>query len=323
MKPMIFIPEPIAEAGIDVLRPKFTCITPWADDKELGDEESRTLLHASDAVIVRLYEITREDFENSAQLKVVAKHGVGVDNIDVRAAAERKIPVVYTPTANLNAVAEHTVALMMALSRRIEPAMQAVKQGRFAERTSFQGVELAGRTLGVVGLGRIGTRVAEIAALGLSMNVIAFDPFTENLPDNCPFTLEKSIEDLFKVSDFLTFHVPLTPDTHHLINGDRLKLLTPECRIINTSRGKVIDEAALVDALKSGKVAGAALDVFEDEPLPKNHPLCAAPNILLTPHISSSTEESLNRMAVDSAQGVLDVLEGRSPQFPFRLETAS
>ena len=317
MKPTVFIPEPIADAGMNMLAEKATLVAPWRDGHKPNDNELRSMLYTADAAIVRLFQVTRSDLEQPNQLKVIAKHGVGVDNIDVNAATENGIPVVYTPTANANAVAEHTVALMMALARRIEPAAEAVKQGRFSDRTQFQGVELAGKTLGVVGLGRIGARVAEIAAFGLAMNVIAYDPFVAQLSSETPYTLAESIEKLFGSADFITFHVPLTADTHHLIGESRIPLLKADCRIINTSRGAVIDEVALVSALQDGRIAGAALDVFEKEPLPADHPLCLAPNILLTPHISSSTKESLDTMAIDAVQGVLDVLEGKTPQFPF------
>ena len=219
MKPSVFIPEPISASGMYLLEPALEIIAPWTDGGEWSAEESGSTLRASDAVIVRLFRVGREDLENSPRLQVIGKHGVGVDNIDVQAAAQLGIPVVHTPTANSNAVAEHTLALMMALSRRIEPASQAVKQGRFAERDHFQGVELAGKTLGVVGLGRVGRRVAEMAVRGLGMVVVGYDPL-----------------------------------------------------------------------------------------------------ILLTPHISSSTKESLVRMARGAAQGVIDVLEGKIPEFVYRLE---
>lgn len=318
MKPRVFLPESIADAGYELLAARVDCIAPWKDGRKPADDELRALLRTADAVIVRLFQIRRADLDLPNQLKVIAKHGVGVDNIDARAAAEKKIPVVYTPAANSNAVAEHTIALLLALARRIEPAAQAVKQGRFHDRTQFGGVEVAGKTLGIVGLGRIGWRVAAMAALGFGMRVVAYDPFVHAAPEGLPFTTASSVNDLLAVADFLSFHVPLTPETRHLIGPERIPLLKPGCRIVNTSRGAVIDEAALVHALESGQVAGAALDVYEQEPLPADHPLCTAPNVLLTPHISSSTKESLDRMAIDAAQGVLDVLEGREPTYPYR-----
>jgi D-3-phosphoglycerate dehydrogenase len=295
VNPVVFLPETIAECGIDLLRPSCEIVSDGLED--------------ADAVIVRLFKISAEQLASCERLKVIAKHGVGVDNIDVAAATARKIPVVYTPTANSNAVAEHTLTLMLSLARHVYPSSQALREGRFKDRAKLQGVELAGKTLGVLGLGRIGLRVAEMARDGLAMNVLAYDPFIEE----SDYELAPSLDAVLRAADFLTLHLPLTEETRHLLNAERLQMLKPCCRIINTSRGAVIDEGALVEALQGGKVSGAALDVFEDEPLPADHPLCRAPNALLTPHISSSTAESLDRMARDAAQGVLDVLQGKPP----------
>ncbi|MHA1549014.1 MAG: hydroxyacid dehydrogenase [Alphaproteobacteria bacterium] len=323
MKPKVFVPDPIADAGLELLESEVECVTPWVAGREMNDDEGRALLSASDAVIVRLYVVRREDLERSPRLKVIAKHGVGVDNIDVAAAAEKGVPVVYTPIAKSNAVAEHAIALMLALARQIDPAAQAIREGRFSDRSQYQGVELAGKTLGVIGLGRIGMRVSEIAALGLGLKVVAYDPFLAEQPKGAPVALADSMAAVVRQADFLTLHVPLTSATRHLIDGETLRLMKSGCRIVNTSRGAVVDERALVKALTEGWIAGAALDVFEKEPIPRDHPLVTAPNILLTPHISSSTKESLDRMAVDAAQGVLDVLGGRDPQFPYLVEAKS
>jgi D-3-phosphoglycerate dehydrogenase len=295
VNPVVFIPETIAECGIALLQPSCEIVSHGMDN--------------ADAAIVRLFEITAEQLASCDRLKVIAKHGVGVDNIDVAAATARKVPVVYTPTANANGVAEHALTLMLSLARHVFPSSQALREGRFKDRAQFQGVELAGKTLGVLGLGRIGRRVAEMARNGLAMNVLAYDPFVKE----SDFALAPSLDAVLRAADFLTLHLPLTEETRHLLNAERLRILKPGCRIINTSRGAVIDESAMVEALQGGQVSGAALDVFEDEPLPADHPLCRAPNTLLTPHISSSTTESLERMACDAAQGVLDVLQGRQP----------
>jgi D-3-phosphoglycerate dehydrogenase len=310
MKPVVFIPEPIAASGLDLLKAECDCLAPWED----GLDSDRSMLQEADAVIVRLFKIDAQDIGQARRLKVISKHGAGVDNIDLQAATAAGIPVLYTPTATVNAVAEHTLALMLALTRQIVPASAALKEGRFHERGRFQGVELAGKTLGVVGLGRIGTRVAQMAALGLGMSVSAYDPFVSKAAYSGLETIEDSLEALFRKADILTLHVPLTPETRHMINNHSLAWAKPGCRLVNTSRGAVIDEAALFRALTEGQLAGAALDVFEQEPLPPDHPLCQAPNTLLTPHISSSTQESLERMSLQAAQGVLDVLHSRIPE---------
>jgi len=313
MKPRVFIPERIAECGMSIVQESCECIAPWRDGKECTDAEQREILPGVDAVIVRLFTISAADLEQCPNLKVIGKHGVGVDNIDCEAATARGIPVVFTPTANSNAVAEHALALMLALARHIVPSSVALREGRFADRAQFTGVELAGKTLGVVGLGRIGSRVAEMASAGMDMKVRGYDPYHTADTYKGPAVLETSLDELFRAVDFLTLHVALSAETQHLINDERMRMLKPGCRLINTSRGPVVDERALVRALEEERIAGAAIDVFEEEPVPADHPLCAAPNLLLTPHISSSSRESMDRMARDSAQGVVDVLNGKSP----------
>jgi D-3-phosphoglycerate dehydrogenase len=316
LKPKVLVSEKIAAIGLELLRKTCDVVTPWAEGRGVDEDQMREV----DAVIVRLFRIGSDELSRCERLRVIAKHGVGLDNIDVSGATARRIPVVFTPAANANAVAEHAVALMLALARQVVPAAEAVRRGRFADRSCFEGVEVSGKTLGVVGLGRIGSRVAEIAARGLAMRVLGFDPVLKPETYHGPATLVASIETLLAASDFITLHVPLSPQTHRMINAKTLALLKPTCRIINTSRGAVIDEPALAAALETGRIAGAALDVFESEPVPADHPLCRAPRALLTPHISSSTAESLDRMSLDAAQGVLDVLRGQKPKYPVNRE---
>jgi D-3-phosphoglycerate dehydrogenase len=322
-RPTVFLPEPIAAAGMDLLRDACDCLAPWAEGKTLPAAELRALLAEANAVVVRLFAIAADDLARAVRLKVIAKHGVGVDSIDVRAATARRIPVVFTPTANANAVAEHAIGLMLALARHVAPLSESLRAGRFQDRDRLQGVELASKTLGVVGLGRIGRRVAEIAGRGFGMDVRAYDPYLGSTAAPEGVRMESSLENLLREADFVTLHLPLAPETRHLVNADRLRLLKPTCRIINTSRGGVIDEAALAAALAEGRIAGAALDVFEQEPLPADHVFLSTPNTLLTPHISSSTGESLDRMARDAAQGALDVLHGRKPTYVVNPEVLS
>jgi D-3-phosphoglycerate dehydrogenase len=315
MKPVVFVPEPIAECGLALLRPTCEWLTPWIAEPQPSPAQLKEMLSHADAVIVRLFPITDDDLASAPRLKVIAKHGVGVDTIDVASATRRGIPVVFTPTANSNAVAEHTMALLLALARHVQPAANAMQAGRFHERTKFAGVELAGRTLGVLGLGRVGRRVAEIAKGGFGMRVIGYDPFVFASSLGGLAEIEPSLETLLAAADFLTLHLPLTTETRHLIDAPRLQLLKPACRIVNTSRGEIIDEPALAQALRIGRIAGAALDVFQQEPLPEEHPFFSTPNLLLTPHLASSTRDSLDRMASDAAQGVLDVLNRRRPAY--------
>jgi len=313
VKPVVFLPHTIGAGGMRLLEAECTCLVYSTDGSKPPPAELKALLARADAVIVRLFSMGPNEFADAPRLKVIAKHGVGVDNIDVAAATARRIPVVITPQANANSVAEHTVTLMLALARNLYPAAAATLAGRFQERDKFEGIELAGRTLSLVGLGRIGSRVAHIARHGLAMNVRAYDPFVSKAGYSGAAELEESLETLLRSADILSLHVPLTPETRRLINAERLRMLRPTCRVVNTSRGGVIDEAALAQALRDGRIAGAALDVFEQEPLPVGHPFLHTPNTLLTPHISSSTAESMDRMARDAAQGVLDVLQGRLP----------
>ncbi len=315
MNPMVFVPEIIAQCGLDLLREGCQCQVPWQDGTFLPDDDQfREILYEADAVIVRLFTIDEQDLQQAKNLKVIGKHGVGVDKIDCRAAAAWNIPVVYTPTANSNAVAEHALAMILTLGRQILPAQTALKEGRFSERDGFKGIELAGKTLGVIGLGRVGVRLTQMAAFGLNMKVRGYDPFVDKTSYAGPAILEDSLEELLPRVDFLSIHVPLTPGTHHLINEETLKLLGPGCIIVNTSRGGVIDEVALAKALHQGTLTGAALDVFEAEPVPSGHPLSQAPNALLTPHIAGLTQQSQENMSLQVAQGVLDVLHGRTPE---------
>lgn len=311
MKPCVYLPEKIAEAGLDLLRAECEMAGPWTGSAESAAD----MLARADGVIVRLHCVGEAEIAAAPRLKVIAKHGVGLDTIDVKAATARQVKVVFTPEANANSVAEHAISLMLALAKRIVPAARMIAEGHFADRSRHEGIELAGRTLGVVGLGRIGSRVAAIAANGFGMEVIGFDPFLPADTKRTSVQRVASFDDLLAKADFISLHVPLTADTNRMLDAKSLARLKPGCRIINTSRGAAIDEAALIAALEAGTAAGAALDVFETEPVPADHPLCRAPNIVLTPHISSSTVESLDRMAVDAAQGVLDVLAGRQPKY--------
>lgn len=310
-RPVVLITEPIGALGLHILEQACTCIAPWRDG--IRDEAAlRAELRRVDAVVVRLFEIGAADLAHAPRLRVVAKHGAGLDNIDSRAATERGIPVIYTPGGNANAVAEHTICLLLALARNTCIADRTLRDRRPYDRGQFQGVELAGKTLAIVGLGRIGSRVAR-KAHGLDMEVVAHDPYLDAPPTGVPAALADSLDHLLAAADFLTLHVPLTDETRNMIDAAALGRLKQTCRLINTSRGGVIDEAALNDALHTGSLAGAALDVFEHEPLAADHPLRDAPNTLLTPHVSGITAEAMNNVSGRIAAGVIDVLAGRTP----------
>ena len=222
-RPTVLITEPIGATGMRILEQECTCIAPWRDG--VHDEAPlRAELRRVDAVIVRLFEVDAGDLAAAQRLKVVAKHGAGLDNIDCQAATERGIPVIYTPGANANAVAEHAIGLLLALART------TLRDGRAYERGQFQGIELAGKTLAIIGLGRIGSRVAR-KAQGLDMQVIAYDPYVDSASYAGPATLVDFFDHLLAGADFVTLHVPLTAETRNLIDSRALGRLKPTCRI--------------------------------------------------------------------------------------------
>jgi D-3-phosphoglycerate dehydrogenase len=245
---------------------------------------------------------------------VIARHGVGVDNIDLAAATRRRVPVAYTPDANRVSVAEHVLAVMAALAKRLVEYDAATRRGAWDVRNSYGAIDLAGKTLGVVGVGRIGATVARKAAAAFDMRVVGYDP---HLPPgavtDCCAEEARSLEDLLAASDAVTLHVPLTPRTRGLIGARELALMRASAILVNTSRGGVVDEAALGDALAAGRPRGAALDVFEREPVDPRHPLFALPNVLVTPHTAALTAECAARMAAGAARAIAAVLDGGRP----------
>jgi D-3-phosphoglycerate dehydrogenase len=302
--------------GMDKLTTQYTCVAPWLDAHPSSEDISRAAAkYAPDieALIVRLWPVDAGVIERLPRLRVIVKHGAGVDNIDCRSAADRGITVAYTPRSVTRAVVEHTLALLLALARRIPAADQSVRSLEAIDRSAFMGVELEGKTLGVIGYGRVGREVARIASCGLAMRVLAYDPFAGSA-DSEDVEVANSLDAVLERADFLTFHVPFTPENRHMLNSERITRLKAGVRVINTSRGGVIDEFALAEALTTGSVAGAALDVFESEPLPDEHPLRVAPNLIMTPHIASSTEEAMARTSSEAADAVIEALAGRTPR---------
>jgi D-3-phosphoglycerate dehydrogenase len=273
-----------------------------------GPEVLKDALVDAAAIVVRSEtQVTADLMAGAPKLRIVARAGVGTDNIDLEEATRRGIPVLTAPGANSNSAAEHAVALMLAMCRKIPAAAQSMAEGKW-DRKQFEGSELRGKTLGILGLGRIGTTVAKIAH-GFGMTVIALDPFVvaqhalslgvELLP----------LEQVLKRADIVTLHLALTDDTRHLLNAERLGMMKKGAMVVNAARGALIDDAALIAALTSGQLSGAALDVFEPEPLPADAPLRKAPNIILTPHLGASTKEAQTRVAAEIAEAVRDALQ--------------
>jgi len=247
--------------------------------------------------------------EAGTKLKVVGRAGVGVDNIDESAATERGILVMNTPAGNTLSAAEHTMALLLSLARQIPQAAASLRRGEW-DRKTYAGVELAGKTLGIIGLGRIGREVAS-RAKAFQMRVVAFDPFiSPEVAKELGVELG-AMEKLFAESDFLTIHTPLTQQTERLLGAAELAKMKKGARVLNVARGGIVDEQALHDALKSGHLGGAALDVFQDEP-PKNSPLLALANFIGTPHLGASTQEAQEKVALQVAEQVAEYLaEGK------------
>src|SRR5207253_3491557 len=252
--------------------------------------------------------------DSPGRLRAIARAGVGVDNIDVAAATRRGIVVMNTPGANTISAAEHTIALLLALARQIPAADASVRAARW-ERSRFVGTQLAGKTLGIVGLGRIGREVAR-RAIGLDMHVIGFDPFvTPDRAAQMNIDAVHNLDAFLPRCDFVTVHTPLTDETRNLIGAAEIAKLKPGCRLINTARGGIINEAAAADALKSGALAGAAFDVYDTEPPPADAPLLIDPNSILTPHLGASTFEAQDAVAREAAQLVIDFLSRGTVQF--------
>jgi D-3-phosphoglycerate dehydrogenase len=249
-------------------------------------------------------------------LKLIAKPGIGVDNVDIAAATARQILVLNTPDAPTESTAEHAVALLMAVAKRVLVGDMFLRNDRTIPRSEMIGTELLGSTLGVIGYGRIGRRVAEICALGLRMNVLAYDPFiTLNQPAPERVTLTDDLDGLLRQAQFVTVHVPLFPETRHLINERTMRLMAKGSYLINASRGPVVDEAALIRLLQEGHFAAVGLDVFDPEPPHPDNPLLQMRNVVVTPHIASSTDKGISAMMHGVADQVIQVLAGQRPPY--------
>jgi len=298
----ILVREPIAEAGIRLLRER-------GFDVDIdGDSDLAETIGAYDAIVVRsATKVTAELIGRADNLKVIGRAGVGIDNVDVEAATRRGIVVANAPESTVISAAEHTIGLLVALTRNIPQAHAALKQGRW-ERKAYGGVELADKTLGVLGFGRIGQQVARRAA-GLGMRVVAYDPFVP--PDRFRELGVERVEserEVYAAADFLTLHLPLTDQTRGSINAKAFGRMRSGVRIVNAARGALVDEDDLLEALKSGKVGGAALDVFSTEPY--TGPLLELDNVVATPHLAASTEEAQDRAGVIIAEQVAAALDG-------------
>jgi D-3-phosphoglycerate dehydrogenase len=311
VKPIVLVAEQIADVGLEILSQSCEIITPW----RLGRTYTAEELAEAEGIVIRLAKVNADLMNAAPKLKVIGRHGVGTDNVNLKAATERGIPVVFTPSAltMVNAVAEQTVQLMLALARHAVEADQIVRQGRWSERSSLLGVEFYQKTLGVIGLGAIGKKVAAICQRGLGMKIVAYDPYVKVAPPVLEITLVDYLLEVLQQADVVTLHLPSTPQTAKLIGAKELAAMKPTALLVNAARGGIVDSVALAEALHRGHLLGAALDVFEEEPPAANHPLMTAPRTLFSPHVASMTSGSMARMAELVSRQVVQVLTGERP----------
>ena len=270
-----------------------------------------------DAIIIRANgAVTEKIIEAAPNLKVIGRHGVGLDAIDLEAANKSGVKVVYTPQANKESVAEHFIALALMLAKKIRLADIALRDCNWQARYELIGTELSGKTLGVLGFGRIGQQTAKICRFGFDMSVLYFDPIEFPEAENELDALRIDAKALFKASDFISINMPLLPETRHFVNADLIKLMKPAAILINMARGPVWNEADVVAALQENRIAGAGSDVYEIEPIAPDNSLLHLDNFVGTPHMSAHTEEAMIRMSM-VAEDVLSVLEGKDPAYPF------
>ena len=303
--PRVLIADKLEAAGIALLKANGLEV----DNRPgLKGDELKAAIRDADAMICRSQpQVTADILANPGKCRAIARAGVGVDNIDVPAATRQGVVVMNTPSGNTVSAAEHTIALMMALSRQIPAADAKMRSGGW-DRAKFVGTQLTGKTLGVVGLGRIGQEVAK-RATGLGMTVLGFDPFvTSAKAAELGIQAAPNLDALLPQVDVLTVHIPMTPETRHLIGARELGMMKATARVLNVSRGGIIDETALAAALTAGTIGGAAIDVFEVEPPAADHPLRTAPNCVVTPHLGASTLEAQENVAIEAAQLISDFL---------------
>ena len=316
-KKKVVVAEVIDNNGLEILKRETEVIyLPQLPEEAFVDEVSE-----AHAVVVRVTKISRDLLAQAKNLLVIAKHGVGYDNIDVEAATQRRIVVVSTPEANAESVAEHNLGLMLSLAKKICTSDRALRQDRLGKKEDYIGVELKGKKLGVIGLGKIGSEVASKCQIAFDMDIIGYDPYVpKEKKDRLGYTKVEKLDDLLTKSDYVVICVPLTKETTNLIGVKELGLMKANAFLINSSRGGIVDETALYDQLAKGNIAGAALDVFWREPPPSDHPLLSLDNFIATPHIGGMTEEAMRRMAITVAEEILRAFRGERPKYPVNPE---
>ncbi|GAA6387641.1 phosphoglycerate dehydrogenase [Lawsonibacter asaccharolyticus] len=312
MATRVLIPQPILPAGYEYLRKHgYEAV----DGRGFTEEDIITDIRDCDALIVRTARITRQIFDAAPKLKILARHGAGYDGVDLAAAREHGVLVCTAGGANAISVAELTIFYMLYCSRNFKKVQNLYLQDYRQAKMGVPKTELEGKTLGLVGLGNIGKLVAQKAALGFDMTVLAYDPFAKGagLPDYIRMVEDR--DEIFKRSDYVSLHVPATTETVHSVSDREFGLMKPTAYLINAARGSIVDEAALYRALQEEKIAGAGLDVLEQEPIDPSNPLVAMDNVLTAPHIGGATKEASSRSSVACAQAIDDFFSGRTPKF--------
>ena len=305
----VLIADAINEKGIENLKEVAEVVV----DTSITPEELANTIHEYDGIVVRSRtKLTADLIKKADNMKIIARAGVGVDNIDLNAATEKGIMVVNSPESTSITVAEHTMGLLLTMARKLSIADKSVKEGKW-EKKKFMGVELRNKTLGVIGMGRIGSQVVN-RCKAFEMDAMAYDPY---LPEEVAKQMGVKLTDLdtvLKNADFITIHVPLTPETKHLISTEQFEIMKDSAFITNCARGGIIDEDALYDALTNNKIGGAALDVYEEEPPAEDSKLFELDNIVLTPHIAASTKEAQRDAAIIVADEIIDLFKGGTPK---------
>lgn len=304
----VLLSKPINPAGMKVLEGKVEPLIL----SYFNVETIKKMVADVEGIILRTnIKITRDIIDAAPNLKVISRTGAGVDNVDVTAATKKGILVCHAPGVNSISVAEHALALMMAMAKQLKAVDKAVHQDNWKIRYASKAVDLDGKILGLVGIGHIGSLLAQKCRLAFNMKVIAYDPYVKEAEE---IKLCLSLDQLFSQSDFISIHVPYTKETHHLVNTRLLSLMKLDSYLINTSRGAVVDEKALIEALKNASIAGAGLDVFEKEPPSPDNPLLKLNNVITTPHSAGLNRDCERKLAIEAAQAVIDFLEGRQPK---------
>jgi D-3-phosphoglycerate dehydrogenase len=281
--------------------------------RTMNEKELLKIIKDIDGIIVGTDNITSEIIKSGRNLKIIAKHGIGLDNIDLKAATENSIVVTYTPHANAESVTDLTIGLILSIARHIPMAHSSTKQGRW-ERPKFLGTEVYGKTLGIIGLGEIGYRVAK-RVRGFDMRILAYDPYVSQEKANEVSAKLVDLETLLKESNFVTLHAPLTDKTRGMIGKKELSLMKKTAYLINTARGALVDEKALYEALKNKEIAGAAVDVYSEEPPSTDFPLFKLDNVVVTPHIAAYTKEAISRMDQIVAEDIVRFFCGERPLY--------